>query len=715
MVSTFLSRIIGLVRVKYIVWLFGRGVEADAFNAAFVLPDMISYFLVGGAASITFVTILTRYRETGREAEGERSLSVILTTMYLVLGAAIVLAEIFAPWYIRWWFNGFDAQKAALCVHLTRILLPAQLCLLCRRSLWRGAAGAQAVQRAGGGAADLRPGHHRRRLAAGQAHRRLLAGHRHGGGSRSCGPFLLNWLFARRAGTRYRPILDWRDEGLREWVRLSLPLMAGVSLVTADNWIIAHFASSISGAVSLMSYAKQLFTAPMAMLAQAAGAASMPFFASLWSQRAPLRVRHRRGRLGFARGRAGAARRLGHGRAGWPAIDLVFTGGRFSAADARECAVYFAVFSVSMFLWSAQAIYARAFYAAGNTFVPMVASTVVTVVSLPIYYVALSTGTEPRAWRSPPTSASRCKPSPSPCCCTSAAWSRWPAWTIAEMGRCLLAAVAGGAAAWLLAWGLGSLFGHLPGIALLHHAHYYADAAILIAGIVLWTVLAKWVLEKAGSALPRVAMRRLGIERIRASTQSTRRTPPLTQKRSRSRCRISFSASLLQRPVWTSPAMTGAELRRTPANGRHLRRLGVGLADVDAALEERAILDADARRGHVAAQRALGANVHAVRGGDIAAHLAQNDDLAGGDVGRHLAVAAHGHAVAGKVDAALHLAVDKQRLGAGDLALDEQAFADGGLVAGRRSRRGLRASTTGAARRRTRRLRGGVWSAMGPD
>ncbi len=34
MVSTFLSRIIGLVRVQYIVWLFGRGMEADALNAA---------------------------------------------------------------------------------------------------------------------------------------------------------------------------------------------------------------------------------------------------------------------------------------------------------------------------------------------------------------------------------------------------------------------------------------------------------------------------------------------------------------------------------------------------------------------------------------------------------------------------------------------------------------------------------------------------------
>lgn len=67
MASTFLSSVFGLVRNMYIAWVFGRGMEADAFLAAFQLPDMISYFLVGGAASITFVTILTRYRDSGRK------------------------------------------------------------------------------------------------------------------------------------------------------------------------------------------------------------------------------------------------------------------------------------------------------------------------------------------------------------------------------------------------------------------------------------------------------------------------------------------------------------------------------------------------------------------------------------------------------------------------------------------------------------------------
>ena len=53
---------------------------------------------------------------------------------------------------------------------------------LCRWGIWRGSVGAETVQRAGGGAADLWAGHHCRWRAVGAADRCLLAGHRHGGG-----------------------------------------------------------------------------------------------------------------------------------------------------------------------------------------------------------------------------------------------------------------------------------------------------------------------------------------------------------------------------------------------------------------------------------------------------------------------------------------------------------------------------------------------------
>jgi putative peptidoglycan lipid II flippase len=508
MVSTFLSRIIGLVRVQYIVWLFGRGMEADALTAAFVLPDMISYFLVGGAASIAFVTILTRYRDTGHEAEGERSLSVILTTMYLVLGGAIVLAEFFAPWYVHWWFNGFTAEKAAMCVHLTRILLPAQLFFFAG-----GVFGAVLLVRKQFSVQAVAPLIYGLGTIVGG----LLLFKRIGVSSLAIGtvagaflgPFLLNWVFARRAGTRYRPILDGHDEGLREWVRLSLPLMVGVTLVTADGWIIGHFASATSGAVALMTYAKQLFTAPMAVLAQAAGAASMPFFASLWSQE-----KH----YEFATGVADSVSRVaalglliasGMVALAGPLVELLFVGRRFSSGDARECAGYFAVFSVSMFLWSAQAIYARAFYAAGNTFVPMAAGTAVTLVSWPIYAalyhwhgamglaiasdvgIALQTGIIALLLH-------------------QRRMVSLASLDYAELGRCLAAGVAGGVAVGAALLALGNLPGQLL------HPHLAAqirwtDLAVLIVGSGLWLLTARWVLEKTGSALPKVAMKRLGL------------------------------------------------------------------------------------------------------------------------------------------------------------------------------------------------------------
>jgi len=504
MASTLLSSVFGMLRNMYIAWLFGRGMEADAFLAAFQLPDMIAYFLVGGAASITFVTILTRYRDTGREEEGLRSLSVILTTMYLVLGGAIIIAEFLAPLYVRWWFNGFDAQKVALCVHLTRILLPAQLfffaggvfgSVLLVRKQFNVQAVAPLIYNLGTivGGILLVKRFGISSLAIGTVVGALL------------GPFLLNAIFAHRMGAKYRIILDWRDEGLREWVRLSLPLMAGVSLVTADIWIIGHFASSTNGAIALITYAKRLFTAPMAILAQAAGAASMPFFASLWAKGQKSEFANsvadsvsRVVCLGFLAASGMAALAL-------PLVSLLFVGGKFSVTDAHACAAYFALFSISLFLWSAQSIYSRAFYAAGNTLLPMTAGTIVTVISLPIYAafyhayggmglafasdIGIAMQTLALAgllhWRQMVSLASL---------------------DYREMGRCLVASAAAGAAMWIVFSFLVDL-----GLRAIHatgNGRLY-NLSVLIAGGLLWSGVSLWVLRQTGSTLPRVVMKRL--------------------------------------------------------------------------------------------------------------------------------------------------------------------------------------------------------------
>jgi putative peptidoglycan lipid II flippase len=506
MASTLLSSVVGLVRNLYIARLFGRGMEADAFLAAFTLPDMISYFLVGGAASITFVTILTRYRDAGREEDGERSLSVILTSMFLVLGSAVVIAELLAPWYVHAWFDGFDAAKAALCIKLTRILLPAQLfffaggvfgSVLLVRKQFNVQAVTPLIYNLGtivGGILLVKT------LGISSLAIGTVAG-------AVAGPFLLNAIFARRAGVRYRPMLDWRDEGLREWVRLSLPLIVGVSLVTADNWIIAHFASGTNGAISLMTYAKRLFTAPMSMLAQAAGVASMPFFASLWAKES---------RVEFANAVADSVSRVtcmgllassAMIVLGEPLIDVAFVGGRFSWADAHECAAYFAVFALSLFLWSAQSIYSRAFYAAGNTFAPMAAGTIITVVSLPLYAgLNRAQGAMGLAIASDLGIALQT---------LTIAYLLHQRRMVSlasldyeELGRCLLAAVVSGGMVWtIFAWLLPTTL-HSFGLGA-HAQSRWMELVVLLAGTMIWLAVADVVLRKSGSALPRVMRKRL--------------------------------------------------------------------------------------------------------------------------------------------------------------------------------------------------------------
>ena len=91
------------------------------------------------------------------------------------------------------------------------------------------------------------------------------------------GPFLASVIGAVRIGTGYQPSFDVMNPAFREWVRLSVPLMLGVSLVTADDWILRHYAARGIGDIARLNYAKRLFAVPIAVLGQATGQASRHF------------------------------------------------------------------------------------------------------------------------------------------------------------------------------------------------------------------------------------------------------------------------------------------------------------------------------------------------------------------------------------------------------------------------------------------------------
>ncbi|MGA8762107.1 MAG: murein biosynthesis integral membrane protein MurJ [Candidatus Sulfotelmatobacter sp.] len=384
--TVMLSRVIGYVREAYIAYAFGAGGQTDAYVAAFTLPDWLNYIVAGGAASITFISIYTRFLAEKRDGDAKQTFSIIITVMTAVMVAGTIVAEIFAPQFVRWMFHGFSAQQIELCVYLTRVLLPAQIffyvggvvsaVLLSHRLFLFPALGPLLYNVfiiLGG----VLGGRH---LGIASLAYGALAGS-------LVGPFLASVIGAARIGTGYKPSFDISNPAFREWVRLSVPLMLGVSLVTADDWILRHYAASGVGDIARLNYAKRLFAVPIAVLGQATGQASLPFFARLFNEK---RLREFAGTVNDSVYRVSAASFLATGwmmAAALPLIDLVYRRGRFLFSDTQTTAVYFFWFSLSLALWAAQGLYARAFYAAGDTWTPMVAVTVITAASLPIYSV----------------------------------------------------------------------------------------------------------------------------------------------------------------------------------------------------------------------------------------------------------------------------------------------------------------------------------------
>src|SRR5467141_4274620 len=85
MAAITLSRVIGYVREAYIAYAFGAGQQTDAYVAAFTLPDWLNYIVAGGTASITFISIYTRFLAQKREEEARKTFSIIITVMTTVL------------------------------------------------------------------------------------------------------------------------------------------------------------------------------------------------------------------------------------------------------------------------------------------------------------------------------------------------------------------------------------------------------------------------------------------------------------------------------------------------------------------------------------------------------------------------------------------------------------------------------------------------------
>jgi putative peptidoglycan lipid II flippase len=120
-----LSRLAGLVRLRVFAHYFGLQSEAaDAFNAAFRIPNVLQNLFGEGALSASFIPVYAALLGRGRQAEADQVAGAVGAILALVVAVLVLAGLVTTPLVIGVLAPGFGGEQRALTLHLVRILFP---------------------------------------------------------------------------------------------------------------------------------------------------------------------------------------------------------------------------------------------------------------------------------------------------------------------------------------------------------------------------------------------------------------------------------------------------------------------------------------------------------------------------------------------------------------------------------------------------------------
>ena len=120
-----ISRLAGFVRVSLFARYLGQQTEAaDAFNAAFRIPNLLQNLFGEGALSGSFIPIHSALRARGDDRAAAQAARTFFALLTLVITVIVLIGMLAAPWIIPALAPGFTGAKRELTIRLVRILFP---------------------------------------------------------------------------------------------------------------------------------------------------------------------------------------------------------------------------------------------------------------------------------------------------------------------------------------------------------------------------------------------------------------------------------------------------------------------------------------------------------------------------------------------------------------------------------------------------------------
>ena len=119
-----ISRILGLIRQRVFAHYFGNSAAADAFYAAFRIPNFLQNVFGEGALSASFIPVYAKLLAKDDEEEASHVANAILGILSLITSVVVLVGVLTAPYLIDIIAPGFEGERRELTITLVRILFP---------------------------------------------------------------------------------------------------------------------------------------------------------------------------------------------------------------------------------------------------------------------------------------------------------------------------------------------------------------------------------------------------------------------------------------------------------------------------------------------------------------------------------------------------------------------------------------------------------------
>ena len=276
---TMVSRVLGFARDMIGSRVLGASHANDAFNLAFLLPNIFRRLFAEGAFSSGFVPLFSRRLASGGHAEAEKFSNEILAVFMPALLLVTIVFEIFMPAFIGLVAAGYASVpgKIELATDLTMWTFP-YLLFISLVALLSGvlnsltrfaiAAFAPALLNLGLIAALLVSPPDDVETVRYMAIAVLVSG---------IAQFALCWVAVRRAGVRLHFGRPRVTPAVKELIVLILPATAAAGVYQISQLFYGYFSTLLGeGALTKLSYADRLNQLPLSIIGTALGVAILP-------------------------------------------------------------------------------------------------------------------------------------------------------------------------------------------------------------------------------------------------------------------------------------------------------------------------------------------------------------------------------------------------------------------------------------------------------